>query len=434
MQVRSADVIVLGGGIAGLAAAGALSRRRVRVILIEARDRLGGRVWTCRKRGWPRPIEFGAQFVHAGNDPFWDLLKRHRIETAPVPGKHWRWEEQELTAVDATKRIAEVTERIDERRMRGWSFAEFLRRKARSVAEADRELAAGFVEGFEAAPMEEMSAIAVAGETLADDEQFQFPAGYDGVVDALRADLGSRDVTLKLKTPCHRIAWRPGAVRAVTRAGTFAAPTTIVTLPLGVLQASPLERGAVEFAPRLRSHTALAAKMGLGHVIRITLRLDGRRWGALLPRELRPARGGFGFIHSRLDGVPVWWSLSGEPILTGWAGGPAAQALAGRSAAGIHATALRSLAQILRVPTPKLGAAITAAAMHNWSRDPFARGAYSFTRAGHDGAAEQLRQPVKNTLFFAGEATADGEEVGTVHGALASGLRAAEEVARVLGA
>jgi monoamine oxidase len=69
---------------------------------------------------------------------------------------------------------------------------------------------------------------------------------------------------------------------------------------------------------------------------------------------------------------------------------------------------------------------------HNWSRDPFSRGAYSFITAGHEDAAKKLREPVQHTLFMAGEATADSEEIGTVHGALASGLRAAKEVGAAL--
>jgi monoamine oxidase len=69
---------------------------------------------------------------------------------------------------------------------------------------------------------------------------------------------------------------------------------------------------------------------------------------------------------------------------------------------------------------------------HNWSRDPFSRGAYSFTAAGGEDAAQKFRAPMRDTLFFAGEATADGEEVGTVHGALASGFRAAKEITSAL--
>jgi monoamine oxidase len=103
-------------------------------------------------------------------------------------------------------------------------------------------------------------------------------------------------------------------------------------------------------------------------------------------------------------------------------------ALSGRSQRGLREKALGSLAEIFGVPQSRLRAALVDYATHNWSRDPFTRGTYSFTVAGEDDASAKLREPVAHTLFFAGEATADGAEVGTVHGALASGLRVAKEV------
>ena len=125
--------------------------------------------------------------------------------------------------------------------------------------------------------------------------------------------------------------------------------------------------------------------------------------------------------------------LGDDCVLTGWAGGPAALALARRTEMGVARQALRSLGEIFGTPLPALERAWCGHALHNWSRDPFSRGAYSFTAAGLDDAAGRLREPLEETLFFAGEATADGAEIGTVHGALASGLRAAAEVRRVLG-
>jgi monoamine oxidase len=139
-------------------------------------------------------------------------------------------------------------------------------------------------------------------------------------------------------------------------------------------------------------------------------------------------------VHSRKGGIPVWWSLTDDPLITGWVGGPSAQMLAERSKAAIRKVTLDSLSEVLAVSRDSLVRAVRDIAFHNWSRDPFSRGAYSFTVAGHDDESQRLREPVQDTLFFAGEATADGEEVGTVHGALASGIRAANEVALVLGA
>ena len=92
--------------------------------------------------------------------------------------------------------------------------------------------------------------------------------------------------------------------------------------------------------------------------------------------------------------------------------------------------ALSSLAQILQVDLKRLKRLVVAGRTHDWSHDPFTRGAYSFTPAGEDDTAARLRRPVQNTLFFAGEALADGAEVGTVHGALSSGIRAGRLAAR----
>jgi monoamine oxidase len=173
--------------------------------------------------------------------------------------------------------------------------------------------------------------------------------------------------------------------------------------------------------------------MGLGQVMRLALRFDGRRWRALLPPALRRhAHAGFGFIHSRVDGVPVWWAMSRLPVLTGWAGGPAAIRLARCTKRGVLKHAVASLSRIFSVSKETLRGCVIGCESHNWTRDPFSRCAYSFTAAGQEKAAAQLRRPVQRTLFFAGEATADGEEVGTVHGALASGLRAAREAVPAL--
>lgn len=432
--MREADVIVIGGGVAGLSAAGALGRAGLRVILLEARDRLGGRVLTVRRSAWGAPVELGPEFVHAGNDALWRLLKRHRIATRLVPPKHWLFREGRLRKIeDVAERIETVTAEIDAKRMCGWSFADFMAGKGRMFAGDERNLATGFVEGFQAALPERMSAAAIEGETLEDEEQFLVPSGYDRIVAALERELPARRVRVVCGAVAKTVSWRRGTVRVTTGKGTFAAKSAVVTLPLGVWQAPRAQRGAVRFEPALRAKMKVARAMGVGHVVRLQLRLDARKWRALLPERLRKAsRGEFGFIHSRIEGVPVWWALSGKPILTGWAGGPAARALVGRTRSGVLEKALTSLSRVWGVSKRALRTAVVDWETHNWSRDPFSRGAYSFIAAGKEDAAERLREPVQETLFFAGEATADGAEVGTVHGALASGLRAAEEVRKAV--
>jgi monoamine oxidase len=322
-----------------------------------------------------------------------------------------------------------VTKKVKPSQMKGWTFGEFLRAKQDDISREDRELVAGFVEGFEAAPLKQMSAAAMAGQTLDDEEQARFPRGYDHLVDALVRELRSGEVDVRLDAIVKTVRWRRGEVEVRTNDATHRARAAVVTLPLGVWQARPPQRGAVAFGPRLREKERIITRMGMGHVTRIALRFERTAWRKLLPVRLqRSARRGFGFIHSRRRGVPVWWALSSEPVVTGWAGGPAALALARKSETEVREIALTSLAKIWQRPTAALRRALRGYETHVWSRDPFSRGAYSFTRVGADTAAERLRRPVAGTLFFAGEATADGEEVGTVHGALASGERAAEEV------
>jgi len=107
-------------------------------------------------------------------------------------------------------------------------------------------------------------------------------------------------------------------------------------------------------------------------------------------------------------------------------------ALLRKTPASRRNAALRSLGEILGVAPAALAKGLTGWLAHDWSHDPYSRGAYSFTAAGADDAAKKLREPVQATIFFAGEATAADAEVGTVHGALGSGIRAAKEVRRVL--
>jgi monoamine oxidase len=424
------DVIVIGGGVAGLAAATELARRGFAVHVVEARDRLGGRVLTQQLPGWPGPVELGAEFVHGGSEAFWRRLKRHRIGRKPAPATHWFFEKGALTKIpDVAEEIEQVTARIDPKRMRRWSFGKFLKANGEPLARRSRLLAEGFVEGFEAAPLDRMSAAAVADETLEPDEQFFLPAGYGRLVAGLERELQRAEVTITVGTPVRRVLWKRGEVVVEAGQETFRAVAAVLTVPLGVFKAQRHERGAIAFSPPLKAKQRIVAKMGMGQVIRITLRFEERGWLRVLPKALRTVRGAPGFIHSRTAGIPVWWALTRQPVVTGWAGGPAALKLAGRSNRAVLATATASLARVFGVKAQELRAAVADFALHNWTQDPFSRGAYSFTAAGQEKAAAKLRIPVAGTLFFAGEATAEGSDIGTVHGAMESGLRAAREVA-----
>jgi monoamine oxidase len=134
------------------------------------------------------------------------------------------------------------------------------------------------------------------------------------------------------------------------------------------------------------------------------------------------------FLHGRCEPVPVWWTSSPPevPFLTGWAGGPQALRLAGQTVKQLIPLALVSAARIFGREVRTLARELRAAYSHDWTSDPYARGAYSYGGVGAARARELLRRPVSGTLFLCGEALVDEGRNATVPGALTSGIRSAE--------
>ncbi len=435
-EQADSDIIVIGGGVAGLAAAHELARRGYRVTLLEAQYRLGGRIHTIRSKSWPSPVELGAEFIHVGNPDLWRWLKVARTRARRLPVRHWLRQPDGFERIeDLDRRLSCVTELIDPKAAGRQSFGAYFRRRRSKIPVEAWKIAESFVEGFEAAPLDRISARSLAGETMDARHQYKIPAGYDRLVAALALAGAREGVQFRYGAVVRKIAWQRGQVLVTTRGAApqeYAARAVVITLPLGVLQARR-GVGAVNFVPPLRRHQALFDQMGVGQVLRLTLKLQRAAWRRVISQvTTHPRRGGLGFVHSRVRGVPVWWSLTDDPVMVGWAGGPAASALLRLSPAERRRRALRSLAEICRVPEAFLAKSVVAWEGFDWSRHPFSRGAYSFAAAGMDDAGEKITAPVRDTLFFAGEAFAKGAEAGTVHGALHSGIQAARSVRHVV--
>jgi monoamine oxidase len=201
----------------------------------------------------------------------------------------------------------------------------------------------------------------------------------------------------------------------------------ILTLPLGVLQQPPRAPGAVRFLPALELKRAALGALASGPVIKLLLRFASSFWEELHQGRYRDAS----FFHATdARGIRTFWTPAPAraPLLVAWAGGPRALRLAaGASPAELVRTALASL-QALFGKGVDIAGRLESYYYHDWQRDPFARGAYSYVMVGGDDARQSLARPVDHTLFFAGEATDTGNEAGTVTGALTSGIRAAREL------
>lgn len=429
------DVIVIGAGAAGLIAARDLARSGQRVAILEARGRIGGRVLTRRPEGSP-PVELGAEFVHGDNPVLSELLEQAGSELRPSPETQWLASGGKLQRRDDLwDRLGQV---LDQARPEdAAAFGPWLREHAAGISPEDRRLAREFVESFHAGPAD-LASTRTLHETRGgvDEEQQCVRNGYDRLILTLAEQCYSAGVQIHLNAVVSRIRWQPQSVAVELRGGlgehgsVFSGRAAVITIPLGVLKALPGQLGAIEFEPELPEKRACWERLQMGYASRIALRFrDGFWQQAVVPAELRERSGeGFGFVHALGAPVPVWWAHPPEPWLIGWAGGPAARKLAGRLQPEVVDLALRSLSEAFGCPLPALEALLDHSHWHDWGADPFTRGGYSFSAAGAEDLPAQLATPEAKTLFFAGEATAEPSELGTVGAALSSGRRAAAEL------
>jgi monoamine oxidase len=447
MKTDPTDVIIIGAGAAGLAAARTLSTSGVRVTVLEARDRIGGRVFTHRDKYSPAPLELGAEFVHGRSPEILELAHRSGIRLDAFPQRHWYVRHGVLG--DPGEFWSKLNPIMDgmRRRREDQTFHEYL-----DSLEADhpigdaRGLAEGFVEGFHAADpnrigIQGLNLVNAAAEALEGDQQFRILEGYDWLLLLLQDEAAAQGARFHFNTVVEKIGWRREQVKVTaTDDGSprvFSASRVVVTLPLGVLQTKPDEEGAVVFDPPLPAKEHAVRQLAIGQVLRLVLRFDRPFWNELsLPTADGHAQklSGLSFIHGSGQPVPVWWTQlpADTPVITGWVGGSRAEEMLQGDRRFILFHALESLAGIMNVPRPYLEERLYDSHFHDWQADPFARGAYSYVPAGALPAQAELAAPVENTLFFAGEATNTAGHSATVHGALATGYRAAGEVLRSL--
>jgi monoamine oxidase len=412
-MMSDCDVVIIGAGAAGLAAARELSHAGVRVICLEARDRVGGRILTVADSRTPVAVELGAEFVHGKPAEIFDLAERSGLELYGTGGRPVSLmeggddpEEDGFAVIEDMARAA--SEEHDE------TFQSFLDRSNYSAGQ--KHAAAAFVEGFNAARREVIGIASLAKDQQASDQiegdrSFRMREGYHSLTETLAAG-----IDVRLRSEVAAIEWKRGAATVRLRSGeVLTAPKVLITISLGVLQA-----GAIRFDPEPAETLAAARTLRFGDAFRVTFLFDRAYW------DEQSETAGVGFLFSDEPVFPVWWT--GRPadarVITGWTAGAKADALLGLSAEAVIAQAAATLARILKRQLPQpLGAWF-----HDWRTDPFSRGAYSYVPAGGLAARRRLAEPVEETLYFAGEATDLIGYGGTVHGAIASGRRAARQI------
>lgn len=428
------DVIVIGAGVAGLAAAVELGRNGKTVCLLEARDRIGGRILTHREPDCPVPIELGAEFVHGLAPTTAAWLAQAGSVLIDAAHERWRLQAGKLVeADDQFERLKRGLARI-RRPARDLPFGQFLAGTARDrLSPRIREFAQMLVEGFDAADADRISTLEVldewSGSSAADAPTFRPQTGYGALIDALQGALDPVRVKLRLGSVVDSVSWHDGVLVSGFRHGqTFRvqAPKAVVTLPLGILKLAESESGSVRFDPALTVKQGALAALEAGPVVKLVLRFRAPFWESAAGGRYR----GAAFFHSPGEAFPTFWTSLPQrsALLTCWAAGPNALNLGKLTQAQIVSVAMASLNKVFPKTRPRTK--LIDAHLHDWQADPFARGAYSYVAAGGSTARKRLGAAVRNTLFFAGEAADSSDAAGTVEGALSSGERAARTLLR----
>jgi monoamine oxidase len=425
------DVIIIGAGAAGLMAAKELTDAGQKVIVLEARDRIGGRICSLNSQPFSAPMEAGAEFIHGNLEVTQKLLKKAGINYQKTEGDIWqilkgRWRKENEFIEDAPlvmSRLKELTEDI--------SMAEFLAKEFSDDKYSNLKTSlTSYIEGYYAGNMENTSALSFYKELQSEDEnQYRVEGGYVKLVQYLEKKCSDKDNLVQLSTVVKEIRWRKGQVEVLDAAHhSYAARKLIITVPLGVWLAPSQCKGAITYTPALPDKLEAAAKMGTGSAIKILLLFKASFWQVDKQDKAKDS-GNFGFAISDAP-ISTWWTQLPQqiPLLTGWIAGPKAEELKTADEETIVQKAIDSLVSIFSISEDELKDNLQASYVFNWAADPFTLGAYAYSTVGTKEARKVLMEPVEETLFFAGEALYDGTEMGTVEAALVSGKRVAKEV------
>lgn len=427
------EVIILGAGMAGLAAARALAERGLRVCILEARQRVGGRVMSQKIDGGAT-VELGAEFVHGRAPELWALIDEVGAKTVQRDGSMLR-EQRDGGLIEDDPQDASMfapLEQLENLAGEDKTFADWL--AASDVDENLRPALGSYVEGFNAADARRISVHSLGAQQKAEDEtdgdrSWHVLGGYAQLADYLAARVNERGGDVRLGCEVLGVRWSAGKVIVDTTQGEFSAPQCVVTLPLRVLQRVN-RQGGMRMDPEPRA-IAQARRLEMGHAARFTLLFRDRWWerSTLLDQ---PALHAMSFLFTSSRMPPVWWTSHPEPetmpALTGWVGGPRASAFEGKTAEQLGVDACATLAKIFALPEDTVRAALVATYTHDWATDPFTLGAYSYVPVGAMDASTAMAQPEAETIFFAGEHTDITGNWGTVHAAIRSGLRAAAQI------
>ena len=421
------DIIIVGAGASGLAAAYELSVVNKKVLVLEAKDRIGGRIYSIADSRFKKVVEAGAEFIHGDLQVTLRLLKNAGIRTHAAKGKMWEVEKGQISRTRDfiegwDKLMKELKALKNDLPIQDFLEQHFSKEKDKELKDSVIQ----FVQGYDAADATKASSFALRDEWENEEgKQRRVSGGYGSLLNFLADETRKKGNDILLAKAVKTIHWEKGKVEVATdKNEIFNASAVLVTIPLGVWQAGG-EEGHISFVPELIEKKAASKKMGFGAVIKIIFQFRNSFWEDATRNQFP----GAGFIFSDAE-IPTWWTQNPERngMLTGWLAGPNAYHLKNVTKEQILEKAISSLAYIFGEEKKSIEQKLISSHIGNWTADPFIRGAYSYATLDTHWAKNVLSKPIEHSLFFAGEALYNGTETGTVEGALASGIEVARNI------
>ena len=422
-----ADTIIIGAGAAGLITAYELTKAGQKVIVLEARNRIGGRCFTFSGDNFTVPVELGAEFIHGELPLTLKLLKEAQIKYKAVSGESFQSKNGEIVKSEFFTENWDTFEKALQEVQEDQSLETFLQQHFHEEKFAAlRKSIQQFAAGYDTADPARVSLFSLRDEWLGGHEeetQFRIPGGYVQLMDYLANKIKDLGGEIHLEKMVRQVNWQPNSVEVIANQhASFTGKKLVLTVPLGVLTLSGNEMGTIRFNPDLPKQRKAATEMGFGAIIKILMEFADPFWKKQGLNNMQ-------FLFSE-EKIPTWWTQNPQQnnVLTGWLGGKPQDEMQYLSDEELLQEAITSLANIFNADASFIEQKLVGAKIYNWTADPFARGSYSYATLQTASALKILKTPVAQTIYFAGEALFEGEQLGTVEAALVSGLEVAKTI------